>query len=86
LDKALQRLLKNGGVVRTGYELVPVEATAVVAVAMLVIAILMPAMRKVKEQAEMFKCLANLGRWNFAISRYVEDSEGRFLSGCGTLK
>ncbi|UCF15346.1 MAG: hypothetical protein JSW59_18225 [Phycisphaerales bacterium] len=78
-----QRLLSNGVVVRTEHGLSPIEATAVVAMALLVISILMPAMRKVKEQRDMTKCLANLGQWNPIISTYVEDNDGRFFSGYG---
>jgi len=69
--------------VRTKDGLAPIEATAVVAVAMLVIAVFVPAMRKLKEQADMAKCLANLGPWSVVISKYAEDNGGRFLSGYG---
>jgi hypothetical protein len=69
--------------VRTEDGLAPIEATAIVAVALLAIAVLLPAIRKVKEQGNMNKCLANLGQWNPVISSYVEDNDGRFFSGCG---
>jgi len=58
--------------VRTEDGLAPIEATVIVAVALLAIAVLLPAIRKVKEQGNMTKCLANLGQWNPIISSYVE--------------
>jgi hypothetical protein len=81
--ETFQRLLINGVIVRTGHGLAPIEVTAFVAVALLAIAILMPAIRKVREQGDMTKCLANLGQWNPIISSYVEDNDGKFLSGYG---
>jgi hypothetical protein len=46
-------------------------------------AIVMPATRKLKEQRNMTRCLANLGQWNPVISNYVEDNDGKFFSGYG---
>lgn len=77
----LSKTIDNGVFVRTGHGLSPIEATVTIAVALLVIAILVPAMRKVKEQHDMTACLANLGQWNVVISKYVEDNGGKFIGG-----
>lgn len=68
---------------RTGDGLAPIEATVLVAVALLVIAVMIPAMQKVREQRNMAECLANLGQWNRIISTYVDGSDGSFFSGYG---
>jgi hypothetical protein len=43
----------------------------------------MPALRKVKEQGQMIKCLANLKQWNVIHSMYLQNSNGKFYSGYG---
>lgn len=68
---------------RTGRGLAPIDATVAVAVVLLLVATLVPAMRRAKEQENLAKCLANLGQWNPVISTYVEDNDGKFLSGYG---
>ncbi len=54
-----------------------------VAAVFLVVAVLVPAMRKVREQRNLVGCLANLGQWNRLISPYVDENDGRFFSGYG---
>jgi len=43
-------------------------------------AILMPALQRVKEQARTVGCLANLRQWNFVSAMYTEDNDGKFWS------
>ncbi|MHC4557218.1 MAG: hypothetical protein ACYS80_07915 [Planctomycetota bacterium] len=39
------------------------------------------ALRRVKDQANMIKCLANLKNWNLIFAMYVDDFDGKFPSG-----
>ncbi len=66
---------------RRGFTLI--ELLVVIAIIALLMAILMPALRRVKEQANMIKCVANLKQWNLIIAMYVEDNDGKFFSGYG---
>jgi len=63
----------------TGFTLI--ELLVVIAIIAILMAILMPALRKVKEQANMVKCLANLKQWNLVFSMYLQESDGKFISG-----
>jgi prepilin-type N-terminal cleavage/methylation domain-containing protein len=64
---------------RRGFTLI--ELLVVIAIIALLMGILMPALRKVKEQANMSKCMANLRQWNLIFSMYVQDNNGKFYSG-----
>jgi prepilin-type N-terminal cleavage/methylation domain-containing protein len=63
---------------RRGFTLI--ELLVVIAIIALLLSILMPALRKVREQAYMAKCMANLRQWNLIFSMYLQDG-GRFYSG-----
>ncbi len=63
---------------RRGFTLI--ELLVVIAIIAILLAILMPALRKVKEQANMTKCCANLKQWNLVFSMYLQDSN-KFISG-----
>ena len=63
---------------RRGFTLI--ELLVVIAIIAILLAILMPALRKVKEQANMTKCCANLKQWNLVFSMYLQDG-GKFISG-----
>ncbi len=66
---------------RRGFTLI--ELLVVIAIIALLLSILMPAMRKVKEQGNMVKCLANLRQWNLIFAMYLQDNDGKFFSGFG---
>jgi len=66
---------------RRGFTLI--ELLVVIAIIALLLSILMPALRKVKEQASMVKCLANLKQWNLVFSMYLQENDGKFFSGFG---
>jgi prepilin-type N-terminal cleavage/methylation domain-containing protein len=66
---------------RKGFTLI--ELLVVIAIIAILMSILMPALRRVKEQGNMIKCRANLRQWNLIISMYVEENNGRFFSGLG---
>ncbi|MHC4518358.1 MAG: type II secretion system protein [Planctomycetota bacterium] len=66
---------------RRGFTLI--ELLVVIAIIALLLSILMPALRKVKEQAKMVGCLSNLKQWNLIYSIYMEENDGKFFSGFG---
>ena len=61
---------------RRGFTLI--ELLVVIAIIALLMSILMPAMRRVREQARMISCLANLRQWNLIASMYTEANDGKF--------
>jgi len=65
--------------VRKGFTLI--ELLVVIAIIALLMAILMPALRRVKEQARTIGCIANLRQWGIISSMYTEANDGRFWSG-----
>ena len=59
---------------RRGFTLV--ELLVVIAIIALLVAILMPALQRVKKQAKAAICQANLGQWGLVWSMYCEDNNG----------
>jgi len=64
---------------RRGFTLI--ELLVVIAIIAVLMGILMPTLRKVKEQGNMVKCLGNLKQWNLIHAMYLQDSNGMFYSG-----
>src|SRR4030042_3934728 len=64
---------------RKGFTLV--ELLVVIAIIALLMAILMPALSRVKRQARTSACLANLKQWSLMYYMYTEDNDGKFFSG-----
>ena len=60
---------------RRGFTLV--ELLVVIAIIAVLMAILMPALRRVKEQANMIKCQANLDQWGLIAAMYTEENDGK---------
>ncbi len=58
-----------------------IELLVVIAIIALLMGILMPALRRVREQARMVSCCANLKQWALIMSTYCTENDGRFLSG-----
>jgi prepilin-type N-terminal cleavage/methylation domain-containing protein len=58
-----------------------IELLVVIAIIAILLAILMPALSRVKEQARTTGCLANLKQWNLVAKMYSDDNDGRFWSG-----
>ncbi len=66
---------------RRGFTLI--ELLVVIAIIALLMSILMPALRRVREQARMISCLANVRQWNLQASMYTEANEGKFWRSDG---
>ena len=64
---------------RKGFTLI--ELLVVIAIMVLLMAILMPALQRVKKQANTVACQANLHQWGLIFSMYAGDYEGRFPDG-----
>ena len=58
-----------------------IELLVVIAVIAVLMAILMPALRRVREQAHMVGCSANLRQWVLILNTYCSENDGRFVSG-----
>ncbi len=58
-----------------------IELLVVIAIIAVLMGILMPALSKVREQARMTSCMANVRQWTLYFNTYVSDNEGKFLSG-----
>jgi len=64
---------------RRGFTLI--ELLVVIAIIALLMAILIPALGRAREQARAVRCLANLKQWNLIAGIYAEDNDGKFWSG-----
>ncbi|MHC4171098.1 MAG: type II secretion system protein [Planctomycetota bacterium] len=62
-----------------------IELLVVIAIIALLMAILMPALAKVKDQARQIGCAANLRQWNFVFNNYSNDNDGKFYTGTNNL-
>jgi prepilin-type N-terminal cleavage/methylation domain-containing protein len=61
---------------RNGFTLI--ELLVVIAIIAVLMGILMPALRRVKEQGKMVSCLATLKQWNIIAAMYTEANDGKF--------
>ena len=61
---------------RRGFTLI--ELLVVIAIIALLMAILMPALQRVRRQAKTTICQANLGQWGLVWSLYCQDNSGYF--------
>jgi prepilin-type N-terminal cleavage/methylation domain-containing protein/prepilin-type processing-associated H-X9-DG protein len=60
-----------------------IELLVVIAIIALLMAILMPALARVKKQARHIACRANLRQWTLFFSMYTGENDGRFQAGIG---
>jgi prepilin-type N-terminal cleavage/methylation domain-containing protein len=58
-----------------------VELLVVIAIIALLMAILMPALAKVKKEAKAVACMSNVRQWASIFSMYTSDNNGRFWYG-----
>ncbi len=61
---------------RRGFTLI--ELLVVIAIIAILMAILMPALRRVKEQGRMIGCMGNLKQWNLIAAMHTESNDGKF--------
>jgi prepilin-type N-terminal cleavage/methylation domain-containing protein len=55
-----------------------IELLVVIAIIAVLMAILMPALRRVKEQGKMISCMGNLKQWNLIASMQTNENDGKF--------
>jgi len=58
-----------------------IELLVVIAIIALLVAILMPALQRVKKQAKVVACQSNLRQWGAIFLMYANENDGSFLSG-----
>jgi prepilin-type N-terminal cleavage/methylation domain-containing protein len=66
---------------RRGFTLI--ELLVVIAIIALLLAILMPALSRVKKQARSVACQASLKQWILVWKLYTDDNDGYFHRGLG---
>ncbi len=64
---------------RKGFTLI--ELLVVISIIALLVAILMPALGKAREQAKSAVCLSNLKQWGLIINLYLAESDDKFFTG-----
>ncbi len=60
-----------------------IELLVVIAIIALLMAILMPALQRVKKQARSVACLSKLKQWGMFFAMYAEDYDSRFMGSSG---
>ncbi len=58
-----------------------IELLVVIAIIAMLLAILSPALKKVKDQAREVVCRANLHQWGIIFPMYTNDHDGKFMPG-----
>ncbi len=58
-----------------------IELLVVIAIIALLLSILMPALSKVKKQAQRVVCMSNLSQWGLILTLYSEDYDGHLFAG-----
>ncbi len=58
-----------------------IELLVVIAIIAILMAILMPALQRVKKQAQTAACLSYLKQWGLMFAMYCDDNNGNFFTG-----
>lgn len=69
----------NMNINKKGFTLI--ELLVVIAIIALLLSILMPALRVVKEQGRSVVCRSNLKQWYLCMNLYASDYDGTFWEG-----
>jgi len=72
---------KSNNVMRRQHGFTLIELLVVIAILVLLMAILMPALQRVKKQAKAVACQAKLKQWSLVFAMYTEDHNGSFHQG-----
>ena len=75
----IQKAPKFRAALLTGFTLI--ELLVVIAIIVLLMAILMPALQRVKGQAKAVACQSNLKQWGIYFSIYTDENDGYFHRG-----
>ena len=59
-----------------------IELLVVIAIIALLMAVLMPALQRAREQGKRAVCMSNLKQLNFAWLFYADDNDDRLVNGC----
>jgi len=60
-----------------------IELLVVIAIIAILLGILLPSLRRVREQARMMGCAGNLRQWGIIFNTIGADNNGRFVEGAG---
>jgi len=77
--KCNEKALRAGGIQRPAFTLI--ELLVVISISALLMAMLMPALSRAREQARRIHCSANLKNLTVAWYMYAQDYDGRLCSG-----
>jgi len=69
---------------REGKGFTLIELLVVIAIIALLLAILMPSLQRVRQQAQAVSCMSNLKQWSYCWHMYLDDSDGKFPSGASS--
>jgi hypothetical protein len=81
---SLVKIEKSGGrITGRGFAIGGIVVPVVALPVLLSMMILMPALKRVREQARSVACQSNLKQWSLIFSMYTEENNGYFISGEG---
>ena len=72
-------MLKSKQIRNAGFTLI--ELLVVIAIISLLLAILLPALGKAKDQVRTIICRSNLKQWGVFFYLYTQDNDGKFMRG-----
>ena len=76
-----QRIISNQSSIFNPKAFTLIELLVVIAIIAVLMAVLMPALERVRRQARGVGCKSNLHQWGLVFAMYCDDNNGRFYSG-----